>query len=63
MIVRALIDTKDYKRGVEYDLPDDEAQALIIAGVMTFISIAPVHNREKAIPKKWDTRKTGYNGA
>lgn len=63
MIVRALIATKDFKRGVKYDLPDAQAQALIISGVVTFVAIAPAHNREKAIPKKWDTRKIEHNGA
>lgn len=56
MIVRATADTKEFKKGAEYDLPDAQAQALIIQGIMTFVAVAPAHNREKAIPKKWDTR-------
>ena len=56
MIVRATVDKGDFKKGVEYDLPDAQAQAMIIQGFMSFVAVAPHHNREKAIPKKWDTR-------
>lgn len=56
MIVRALVTKGDYVKGVEYDLPDKEGQALIIQGIMSFVAIAPAQNREKAIPAKWDTR-------
>lgn len=56
MIVRATVTKGEYTKGVEYDLPDAEAQAMIIQGTMTFVAVAPAHNREKAIPKKWDTR-------
>lgn len=57
MIVRATVDKGDYKRGVEYDLPDAIAQAMIIQGTASFVAVAPHHNREKAILKKWDTRR------
>lgn len=56
MIVRATVDTSDYQKGVEYDLPDAKAQALIIQGIMTFVAVAPAQNREKAILKQWETR-------
>jgi hypothetical protein len=56
MIVRALVTKGDYVQGVEYDLPDAIGQALIIQGTVSFVAIAPAHNREKAIPQKWDTR-------
>lgn len=62
MIVRATVDTKDYQKGVEYELPNEIAQALIIQGIMTFVAVAPVHNREKAILKKWDTRNKEHLG-
>lgn len=58
MIVRATADKGEYKKGIEYDLPDAEAQALIIAGFMSFVAVAPAHNREKAILSAWDTRQT-----
>ena len=58
MIVRATADKGDFRKGVEYDLPDAEAQAMVIAGLATFVAVAPAHNREKAILKKWDTRQT-----
>lgn len=63
MIVRATVDKGEYKKGVEYDLPADIAQALIIAGTMTFVAVAPAHNRERAILKTWDTRKIEHHGA
>lgn len=56
MIVRATVDKGDFKRGVEYDLPDAIAQAMIVQGTASFIAVAPPLNRLKAIPKKWDTR-------
>ena len=56
MIVKARVTKGDYVKGVEYDLPDKEAQALIIQGTMSFVAVAPAHNREKAILSKWDTR-------
>ena len=56
MIVRATVDKGEFKKGVEYDLPTEVAQAMIIAGTMTFVAVAPAHNREKAILEKWDTR-------
>ncbi len=40
--------------GVQYDLPDTEAQALIIAGVAT--GIKPADTREKAVKSKYETR-------
>jgi len=56
MIVRATVTKGEYQKGVEYDLPNDVAQALIIQGTMSFVAVAPAQNREKAISKKWDTR-------
>lgn len=56
MIVRATVTKGEYQKGTEYDLPDDLAQALIVQGIMSFVAVAPAHNREKAILKKWDTR-------
>lgn len=57
MIVRATVDKGEFKKGEQYDLPDKEAQALVIAGTMTFVTVAPPHNREKVIPQKWETRQ------
>ena len=56
MIVKAIVTKGDYVKGVEYDLPNEIGQALIIQGIMSFVAIAPAHNREKAILAKWDTR-------
>ncbi len=56
MIVRATVTKGDYIKGVEYDLPDKEAQALIIQGVMSFIAVAPAKNRHKAIKERYETR-------
>lgn len=53
MIVRAIVNKGEYVKGVEYDLPDKEAQALIINGIMAFVAIAPHQNRERAISKQW----------
>lgn len=51
-----------FERGKEYELPDEEAQAMIIAGEASFVAVSPVHNREKAILKKWDTRNKEHLG-
>jgi len=56
MIVRATVTKGEFQQGIEYDLPDEIAQALIIQGTMTFVAVAPAHNRKKAIVEKWDTR-------
>jgi len=56
MIVRATVTKGDYIKGVEYDLPDKEAQALIIQGIMSFIAVAPPKNRVKAVIPRYDTR-------
>lgn len=56
MIVRARVTKGEYKEGVEYDLPSELAQNLIIQGIMSFVAIAPAHKREKAILSKWETR-------
>lgn len=56
MIVRATVDKGRFKKGVEYELSEQEAQAAIIAGTAVFIAVAPPHNREKAIIPKYDTR-------
>ena len=56
MIVRATVDKGKFKKGVEYELSEAEAQAAIIAGTVTFVSVAPQINREKAIIPKYDTR-------
>ena len=56
MIVRATVDKGRFKKGVEYELSEAEAQAAIIAGTVTFVSVAPQINREKAIIPKYDTR-------
>lgn len=40
--------------GVQYDLSDAEAQALIIAGVA--VGIKPADTREKAVKSKYETR-------
>lgn len=58
MVIRATADKGEFKKGKEYDLPDAEAQAMVIAGLATFVAVAPYHNREKAIPKQWETRHT-----
>lgn len=57
MVVRALVTKGDFAKGVEYDLPDKEAQALIIQGIVSFVAIAPARNREKAILETWETRE------
>lgn len=56
MIVKARVTKGEYQKGVEYDLPSELAQNLIIQGIMSFVALAPAHNREKAILSKWDTR-------
>ena len=56
MIVRATVDKGRFKKGVEYELSEQEAQAAIIAGTAVFIAVAPQINREKAIIPKYDTR-------
>lgn len=56
MIVRATVTKGDYKKGVEYDLPTELAQSLILQGVVSFVAVAPAHGREKAILSKWETR-------
>ena len=56
MIVRATVDKGRFKKGVEYELSEAEAQAAIIAGTVTFVSVAPQINREKAIMPKYETR-------
>lgn len=56
MIVRATVTTDKYVKGVEYDLPDDIAQAMIIRGTMSFVAVAPYKQREKAITPQYETR-------
>lgn len=56
MIVRATVTTGKYQKGVEYDLPKEVAQALIIQGIMSFIAVAPHINREKAIKPQYEQR-------
>ena len=56
MIVRATVDKGKFKKGVEYELSEQEAQAAIIAGTAVFIAVAPPHNRERAIKPKYETR-------
>lgn len=47
-----------FERGKEYELPDKEAQAMIIAGEATFVAENPIKNREKAVPK-WRIEQRG----
>lgn len=56
MIVRATVTKGEFQKGVEYNLPDAQAQALIIQGFMSFVAVAPYKNREKAIIPQYDTR-------
>lgn len=58
MICKALATKDGYEKGKEYDLPIDEAKALIIQGAMSFVAAAPAHNRQKAIldNRQWSTR-------
>jgi hypothetical protein len=56
MTVRATVTKGEYQEGVEYELPDREAQALIIQGTMSFVAVSPVKNRKKAIQAQYDTR-------
>jgi hypothetical protein len=57
MIVRATVDRGNFRKGVEYDLPDSEAQAMIIAGFAAFIAVAPHENRERATNKAWERKE------
>lgn len=56
MIVKALATKGEFKKGVEYELPDAIAQALIIQGLMSFVAVAPYKLREKAIIPQYETR-------
>lgn len=54
MIVRATVDKGDFKKGVEYTLPTEQAQAMVIAGTAVFVAVAPHINRERAISTQWE---------
>ncbi len=56
MIVKATVTKGDFVKGVEYDLPEKEAQALIVQGTMSFVAVAPIKNRQKQIIPKYETR-------
>ncbi len=57
MIVRATVDKGDFKKGVEYTLSMEEAQAMVIAGTAVFVAVAPHINRERATSKQWDNNE------
>jgi hypothetical protein len=56
MIVRATVTKGEFQKGVEYELPDAEAQAMIIQGLMSFVAVAPAKSRQKALQAQYDTR-------
>jgi len=56
MIVRATVTKGEFQKGVEYELPDAEAQAMIIQGTASFVAVAPAKNRQKVVRAQYDTR-------
>lgn len=57
MKIRAIVTKGDFKAGVEYDLPEKEAMAAIIAGnAEPLVTIAPAFEREKAVSPQHQTR-------
>jgi hypothetical protein len=56
MIVKATATKGEYQKGVEYDLPNEIAQALIIQGTMSFVAISPAQNRQKAVQPEYEQR-------
>lgn len=61
MIVKATVTKGQFQKGVEYDLPDAQAQAMIIQGLASFVAVAPYKNRKKAIIPQYDTRNDRNN--
>ena len=61
MIVKATVTKGDFAKGVEYDLPDKEAQAMIIQGLMSFVAVAPYKQREKAVIPQYETRNERHD--
>lgn len=56
MIVRATATKGEYQKGVEYDLPNDIAQALIIQGTMSFVAMSPARQRQTAVQPDYEKR-------
>lgn len=61
MIIRATVTKGEFQKGIEYDLPDEIAQAMIIQGTATFVAVAPYKNRQKAIIPQYETRNVRNN--
>jgi len=57
MKIRATVTKGDFTAGVEYDLPDSEAMAAIMAGNAEPVeTVAPAFTREKAVQPKHQSR-------
>ena len=56
MRVRATATKSGFVAGQEYDLQNDEAQAMIIAGNAEPVTVAPAHDREKVTRGQYDKR-------
>ena len=59
MKVRATVTKGQFEAGKEYDLPEKEAMAMIIAGAAEpIVTVIPAFEREKAIhtQSRWLTR-------
>lgn len=53
MIVRATVDKGGFRKGVEYELDSEQAQAMVIAGTAVFVAVAPHQKRERAVNAQW----------
>lgn len=57
MKIRATVTKGDLKAGVEYDLPEKEAMAAIMAGnAEPLETVAPAFDRETAVTPQYQTR-------
>lgn len=56
MKIRATVTKGNFKAGVEYDLPDKEAQAAIMAGYAEPLVAVAAFGRETAIKPQHQTR-------
>jgi hypothetical protein len=56
MKIRALVTKGEFVKGMEYDLPEPEAQAAIIAGNAESLVTNPCFERQTATKPQYQTR-------